>query len=87
MNAFECKGKFIKDGYIDIPLEIKKNLKKNQDVRLIILTEEDYDENNKKINALKSLNGLLSEISDEDEKKFDELLNNRVSFHREGFKL
>lgn len=86
MNAFECKGKFIKDGYIDIPPEIKKNSKTNQDVKLIILTEKGHDKN-KKINALESLNGLLSEISDEDEKKFDEVLDNRVSFHREGFRL
>lgn len=46
MKAYECKGKITKDGYLDIPLDVKKKLKDNQEVRLIILTEDNKKENN-----------------------------------------
>ena len=46
MKAYECKGKVSKDGHLDIPLDIKKELKENQEVRLIILTENNKEENN-----------------------------------------
>ena len=83
MDAYECYGKFL-NGHIDIPADIKKKLKSNQNVKLIILTEENKDEKDKKLEALKELNGLLNDIDDEKTEKFDEIISNKVKFHREG---
>jgi len=85
VNAYECYGKFRKDGYIDIPLDIKKKLKSNQRIKLVIMIE-DEDEKNEKIKALEGLNGLLSDLNGEKIKEFDEVINERVNFHRIGLK-
>ncbi len=61
MNAYECKGKFLEDGHIDIPLEIKKKLKNNQEIKLIILTEEDEVNEIELVEEMKgAYKGLLS---------------------------
>ncbi len=87
MESYECKGKFLKNGYIDIPLEVKKKLKNNQDLELIIITKEEDKGKNKRIDTLKKLNGLLSDLEEEEIKTFDETLKERVIFNREGFEL
>ena len=45
MKAYECKAKVLKDGHLDIPLDIKNKLEESQEVRLIILTKNNKDEN------------------------------------------
>jgi len=61
VNAYECKGKFLEDGHIDIPLEIKKKLKNNQEIKLIILTEEDEVNEIELVEEMKgAYKGLLS---------------------------
>jgi len=69
-KAYECRGKLLKDGHIDIPEEIKEQLKNNKNLKLIILAEE-QDENTdteQKIKALENINNILSE---EEKKDFD----------------
>lgn len=77
MNSYKCEGKFLKNGYIDIPLEIKKKLDNNKDLELIIITKEEDHGKNKMIDKLKKLNGLLSELEENEIKKFDEVLKKR----------
>ena len=80
-KAYECNGKLLKDGYIDIPEEIKEQIKNNKNLKLIILTEE-QDENavtEQKIKALKNITNILS---GEEKEKFDEIISKRVKFSR-----
>ena len=43
MQAYEFKTKANNEGKIQIPPEIQKKLKKNQKIKLIIMTEEAND--------------------------------------------
>jgi len=47
----------MKDGYIDIPLEIKEKLKSNQDIKLIILKEENDKDEIDKIELIREMRG------------------------------
>ncbi len=81
MNAYECKGKFLKDGHIEIPPEIMKKLGSQQDIKLIILTE-DIEENNGEIVMIKEMRGaykgvLSSSEEFSDKKSSEKLLEER----------
>jgi len=81
MNAYECQAKLLDDGHLEIPEEIKQKLHKNHSIKVIILTEAESPAN-KHLEAVDKLDGLLSDISDEDIEKFDGIINERINFKR-----
>ncbi|MFW5891618.1 MAG: hypothetical protein ACOCUI_05315 [bacterium] len=90
-KAYECKGRLLKDGHIDIAEEIKDQIKYSQNLKLIILTDEQDDNKNKnreqKIKALENLSNLLSDLDKEEKEKFDEIISDRVNFSRKELNL
>ena len=80
-KAYECKGKLLKDGHIDIPEEIKEQLKNNKDLKLIILAEE-HDENTDTEQKIRALENISNILSGEEKEEFDEIISERVKFSR-----
>ena len=81
MNAYECQAKLLDDGHLEIPEEIKQKLKKNHFIKVIILTEVEIPVN-KYIDSLNKLNGLLSDLPDEDIEQFEHTIKERLNFNR-----
>ena len=79
-KAYECKGKLLKDGHIDIPEEIKEQIKNNKNLKLIILAEE--DENTDAEQKIKALENISNILSGEEKEEFDEIISKRVKFSR-----
>jgi len=80
-KAYECKGKLLKDGHIEIPDEIKEQIKNNKNLKLIILAEE-QDENTNIEQRIKALENISNILSGEEIDKFDEIISERVKFSR-----
>ncbi len=79
MSIYECYVKIPDSGTIIIPQEIKRKLKKDCLIKLVIFPQE---EEKKYMEAVTELNGLLSDLPEEDIKKFDRTLNDRINFKR-----
>jgi len=77
MEYYECYGEIVSDGHLKIPEEIVKKISNEHKVRLIILSNE----NDKKtqLDALSKMNGLLSDINNDELNNFDEALKKRIS--------
>ena len=80
-KAYECKGKLLKDGHIDIPEETKEQIKNNKNLKLIILAEED-DENTDTEQKIKALENISNILYGEEKEKFNEIISGRVKFSR-----
>lgn len=90
MNAYECDGKFLKEGYIDVPGDIKKRLKSDQNIKLIIMVENEEKTEKRiaeKLTAAKNLQGLLAGVQEDKIKEFDKIIKARINFRQEDLKL
>lgn len=81
MQAYEFKTITNNEGKIQIPPDILKKLKKNQKIKLIILTEE-ANEKEAKINAIDELSHFFDHTSEEKLKEFDQIISEKVNFSR-----
>jgi hypothetical protein len=81
MNPIECFGTFLENGYIDIPEEVKKKILEEQYSKILVTIRKEKQKE-VYINAIHSLNGLLSDLSESEKRDFDSALNNRVDFKR-----
>jgi hypothetical protein len=86
MDAYECHARLMDEGYLEIPLAIRKKLKKDALIKLVILVDEEKPQK-KQLHALKELNGLLADLNEENMGNFDETLKERVNFKREFLNL
>lgn len=89
MNTYTCNGKLSKEGYIDVPLDIKRRLKSNQNIKLIIMVENEEETEKrieKRLTAAKNLQGLLVGVNEEKIKKFDKIIKERINFRKEELK-
>ncbi|OHD06714.1 MAG: hypothetical protein A2Y34_05575 [Spirochaetes bacterium GWC1_27_15] len=77
MEYYECYGELVSDGHLKIPEEIVKKISNEHKVRLIILSNE--NDNMSQLDALNKMNGLLSDITNDELNNFDETLKKRVS--------
>ena len=81
MQAYEFKTKANNEGKIQIPPDILKKLKKNQKIKLIIMTEEANDKE-AKIKAIDELSHFFDDTSEEKLKEFDQIISEKVNFSR-----
>lgn len=81
MLIYECKAKLLEDGHLEIPEDIKSKLNTDEDMDITIRVKEDISEEQKRqIKMFSQLHGLLSDLTPEDEAKFDEVVSHRLNF-------
>jgi len=72
----EYSGKLLKDGHISIPKEIIDKLKINMESKLHITVSLENEVKEK----ILSYAGLLSDLTDEEQRRFDESIKRRSLF-------